>query len=628
MVFRARRGPALLAVSILAFLLVSLTGARPAKAWVDVHIEGDDIRLSLERSGAARVEHRITLKIAGGPLRSLDVRGVDQDAAPEPEGYVVPLREANQHSLASAIPVALELIPPGNKPEADGSPPVASLRIRFQNDRGLGRGVYVLLVRYGTNLSARISRSGAMAKVAWRGPIWGDGLDSARVTFELPAAPNEPRAEDAADLAAAPAAAASPSAADPAPTAEGKALVLSTLRRGPTKDAIELLRPYMPKGEAVTWSIRADLRAFKATSPESARPPEPSLSPLGSSLGALPAPAYRALVFLGGAALFVIYSLLVAWKSIEVARDAKARAIAPRPLIPLPTALRAMLAGLALVAGLAVELIAERATLGALLVLLATALAAHRSPRWQKTARLRGPGRWLPMAEAEAFRDPPRQPGGLLDAGTRAGKALLLLALGALGAGVVALNEISPYQADLIAFDATALLVIFCTGRRAELPPRPDAPARFLRDVARRVRRALRKEEPRIIGRIRVPEGQSEPDELRLALAPRKAQRGFVAIEIGVVYAQGTGGSLGLPEVLLRVTAGSPCEEAIAAIAQQGRSMRGRKPGERVFAFCPRLPTARMTAGLAVSLLRAITDKAHEESDRASSAAPRPRRAA
>lgn len=591
MVLRARHGPALLVGSILALLLVCF-GARPARAWVDVHVEGDDVRLSVDRSGRARVEHRITLKISGGPLRSLDVRGVDRDAVPEPEGYVVPLREANQNSLASAVPVSFEVVPPGNKPEADGAPPVTSLRIRFQNNRGLGRGVYVLLVRYGTDLSDRITVDGAMSRIAWRGPVWDDGLDAARVTFELPAAPNEPRAEDTAP----------PDGASLA----GRPLVLSTVRRGPSKDTIELLRPYVPKGEVATWSIHADLRAWKATSPENARPTE--APPIAR--GALPAPAHRAVAFVIAAAVFLLYSLLVAWKSIEVARDARARLAVARPLLPIPTALRAVLAGLALVAGLALEFIAERATLGALVLVLSIALAAHRAPRWQRAARLRGKGRWLPMSEAEALRDPPREPGGLLDASTRPGKVILILALGALAAGVYAVNEISPYRANIMAFDAVVILAIFCTGRRAELPPRPSAPARFLRDVARRVRRALPREEPRIVGKIRIPDGQPDADELRLALAPRHTQSGFISIEVGVVYAQGAGGSLGLPEVLLRVTAGSRCEEAIAKLARHGRSMRGRKPNERVIAFCPLLPTARMTAGLAVRLLQAGGDGA------------------
>jgi hypothetical protein len=618
MVLRARRGPSLIASTLLVLVLL-LARARPANAWVDVHVERDDIRLSIDPSGSARIEHRITLKIAGGPLRSLDLRGVDRDAAPEPEGYVVPLKEANQNSLASAVPVALDLMPPGNKSQADGSPPVSSLRIRFQNDRGLGRGVYVLMVRYRTNLSDQITVDGAMAKVAWRGPIWDDGLDSVRVTFELPTAPNEPRAEDATDRGDEASGAdrgAEPGAPDRG-LRDGKSLMLSTVRRGTTKDAIELLRPYTPKGEAVTWAIRADRRAFKATAPESARPPAPA----PKLANAITEPERRAIAFAAAAGLFLLYSLLVAQKSLEVARDAEAAGAAARPLLPLPAALRAVLAGLALVAGLAVEFIAQRATLGALLVLLAAALATHRTPHWNQMARLRGPGRWLPIAEAEAFREPPRRPGGYLDVSTRAGKALFILALAALAAGAVTLYEISPYQAQLVTFDVTAILAIFCTGRRAELPPLPDAPARFLRNVARRARRAMPADEIRIVGRIRIPEGSSDADELRLSLAPRNALGGLLAIEVGVVYAMGAGGPLGLPEVLLRVTAGSACDEAIAALVQNGRCSLGRKPGEKVIAFSPRLPTARMTAGLAMRLLRAVAMRPAREDTRAAGTA-------
>jgi hypothetical protein len=125
----------------------------------------------------------------------------------------------------------------------------------------------------------------------------------------------------------------------------------------------------------------------------------------------------------------------------------------------------------------------------------------------------------------------------------------------------------------------------------------------------------MKGEEIRVVGRIRVPEGQADPDEIRLALSPRKALTGFTSIEVGVVYLPGAGGPLGMPEILVRISAGSACQEVIERLARQGKSVRGRKPGEIVFAFSPRLPTARMTAGLATGLLRAVTaPKAREES--------------
>jgi hypothetical protein len=178
---------------------------------------------------------------------------------------------------------------------------------------------------------------------------------------------------------------------------------------------------------------------------------------------------------------------------------------------------------------------------------------------------------------------------------------------------VAALMRDAPYYAYLLALDVTPLLAIFCTGRLSELPPDPAAaPARLLGDIAKRVRRLMRPErgeEVRAIGKIRVPDGSPDADELRLGLLPKAALPGFVGIEVGVVYAPGAGGAIELPEVLLRVTSGSACEAAIEGLARHGRSMRGRKPDERVIAFTPRLPTARMTAGIAAALARAVMVK-------------------
>jgi hypothetical protein len=600
MSLRARRGPALVALALFAALLLAWT--RPALAWVDVTIEGDDVRVSVAADGKARIEHRITLKIAGGPLRALDLRGVDHDAVPDADGYVVPQREAASNSLASAVPVALELMPPGNKPEPDGSPARSTLKIRFQNDRGLGRGVYVVLARYTTNLAPSIRADGALAKVVWTGPLWPDGLASVRTTFELPAAPTEPRTDESMARSAEPGDPREPSAAD-------RPLVLSTLRRGLKTDAIELLRPYVPKGEVPTWAIRADRRAFTITTPA---PRKPELR--SGAAAFFSEPALRTLWIAFAVALFLLYSVVVALKSAAVAREASAAGTHARPLVPLPATLRALLAGAFLVAGLWIELLARKATLGALLVLAASLLAAHLPPAWKRGSRLRGPGRWLPVAESQAFNDPPREAGGALDVSTRRGKVVFSLVLLALGAGVVALHDLSPYQAQLVAFDATALLAVFGTGLRSGLPPDPGkAPTRFLRELARRLRKTPGGRELRIIGRIRVPEGATEPDELRLSVAPRASIQGFSAIEVGVVHVPGIGGPIGLPEVLLRVGEGSPCEIALGDLPKLGRCARGRKPKERVIGLSPRLPTVRMTAGLVLRLVAMVSAPSAEK---------------
>ncbi|WP_437631431.1 hypothetical protein [Sorangium sp. So ce854] len=622
-----RPGPALLLPLLAALFAIAFT--LPARAWVEVHVAGDDVRLAIDRAGTARVEHKVTLKISGGPLRALDIRGVDPDAELDQGSYAAPFKAAQAGSLTDATPVAIELLPPDARPREDGARRTASLRARFDG-KGLSRGVFVLFFRYRTDLMKRglIQQDGASTRVTWIGPLWDDGYDSARLTVELPAAPDEPRVDEARFDEAGGAAGSEEI---------GEPLTLSTVRRALDRDEIELLRPYAPKGEALRWTVRADARAFQPA-PAAAKPGADALGRLADAAAGSPDRG-RTLYIAGGVALFALYSALVALKAREHGRLARAAGVAPRPLVPIPLAPRAALAGLSLVAGVALELLLRDGTAGAALVAVATALAAHRTPRPERAGgALRRPGKWLPVAEAEAFREPPRARGVYLDVSTRAGKALLLALLAALGAGVHAVAGASPYHAHLLALDATALLAIFCTGRLAELPPDPAArPVAFLRDVARRVRRTLKAPagaaptaapkraagaaarasagaaaraaatELRVVGRLRIPDGSPDADELRLGLAPRAALPGFVALEVGVVYAPGAGGAIGLPGVLLRVAPGSPCEAAVERLARSGRSSRGRRPGERVLAFTPRLPTARMTAAIAAALVRAVT---------------------
>ncbi|UQA60367.1 hypothetical protein [Polyangium aurulentum] len=581
--------------ALVAFALVlALLGLpRRALAWVDAHVKADDVRLSIEKDGSARVEHKIKLSISGGPLRSIDLRGVDPDAVPEPDGYVVPASEAAVNSLASAVPISTELLPPPSRAPDDGSPALSVLRVRFDADKGLSRGVYVIFLRYRTELARRglLARDGSMARVRWTGLTWDDGLDSgARATFIVPTGATEPRVEE-------PAVNESEGAAPPAS-------VLSTLRRATGRDELELMRPYAPKGEPIVWMARFDARALEVTAPRA----QPITPPAAPSQGAL-APDRRGLILLAGGGLFVLYALLVALKSREVARLSRAAGAEPRPLIPASVFLRSAGAGTALVAGVALQLLLPTGTVGALFVVLAAALAAHRAPVWMRASALRGPGQWLSISEEEAFARPPRPKGVWLDVSTRGGKALLFASLAALGTGVWFVSRASLYHAHLFAYDAVALLALFCTGRLAELPPDPvTVPAPLLRDVARRIRKVMRKagEEVRIVPRIRVPEGSANADELRLTVIPRSPLPGFAGLEIGVVLAPSVGGCWQAPEILLRVQAGSPCEAAVEALAGGGRWQRGRRPNERVIAFSPRLPMARMTADLAARLALSI----------------------
>ena len=564
---------------------------RTASAWVEAHVVSDDVRITLERDAPARVEHRITVRIAGGPLRTLDVRGVDGDAEPEAEAYVVTERDASLKSLASAREVTAELIPPDNKPQKDGSPSPSVLRLRL-GEKGIGRGTYVVQVRYRTRLAERgfVKHDGSVARVRWNGPVWQDGFDSARVTFDLPSAPAAPRIEERP-----------PSAA--ADDVEAP-LVLSTVRRKGDRDEIELLRPYVPMGEPITWTFLADGRAFARTAPGAQRPSEAPVLPIAQPGGR--AGRFGAVWLAAAAAGFLGLAFLVARKVREVTVASLVAGTKPAPFIPLPLLARAPLASAMVAAGVWLQIVKRAWTPGALAILAACALVAHRAPAWPKSFFLRKPGRWLPLAEKDAWAPAPRPSGHYLDASTRAGKVFLVLALAAVGGLAALAAETSRHLAAMIALDATFFLALFGTGRLTTLPPRPvQRVAPFLRGVSERLTKLLG-DSARSVPRIRVPDGETEADELRVAVVPRPAAQGFRSLEAGAVIVPGTGGSLLLPGVILRYSEGSLCESQLGPRVRAGKITRGRKPGEVAVVFSPRLPTVRMTADLVARLARVV----------------------
>ncbi len=584
-------------ICLVATLLVA--AERPAYGWIENHVLGSEVRLEVDRSGKALVEHRFTLKTNGNErLRTLVVRGVDRDAAIEPNSYAVPARDAVSSSLDSAVPLAVELVHPKARRPADSDEPApasqappARLRIEVQDDRGLRRGTYVFVLRYRTDLAVRglLERDGSMVQIRWTSPAWDDGFDNARTTFALPAAPTPPQAVELSEAG---------EHGDEAPMAP---TFLSEVRRGSETDEIELLRSYAPKGEAIIWAIRVDPRALD---PLPKAEPEPPPAPDESAVLALPSePTGRAWWVGIAVALLVIYTVLVAVKGRQVARLARAAKAEMPPAVRLPLLFRAIGAGLALVGGASLQLVFDRPVLGTIAVLVACLLAAHGAARPQSRGRLRGPGRWLAVEESEALGPLPRPSGACLDASTRAGKLLLALSLAMVGAAAVLVGRESLPHGVLVGGDAVALLALFGTGRQSALPPELAVePARFLRKLVRRMRRMKTAGELRFVPRIRIPSGQIDPDELRLLVVPRLPLRGFGGIEVGLRYAVGLGARVAFPEVLVRVEAGSPCDQALHAVCRFGRISPGRKPDERVIAMAPRFPTVRMTAELVVAV--------------------------
>lgn len=598
----ASRHPSILAwvrrvcAALVATFFIGTTGTASAAWWVEVAVTRDDVRVQIAPSGEAEVQHRIRLDVAGGPLYRFEIRGVDPDAVLVADAYAVPASEAAKNSLASAVPVAAELRK--GEPTEDGAPePYIELKIDEGN--GIPRGAWLLQIRYRTHLAKRglITPDGALTRVEWTGARWEDGLDATRATFVLPSAPTPPRAED-------------PSTEDPDDAAEIPPTFLSSLRRTSEHDELELLRPYAPRGERVTWKLQVDRRALAvgggspAPAPDDARGAVP---PSGTGRGLAVVGETRGEILLGAfGALFALYGLLVALKMVSTQRLARASGAASRPLLPMPVWARAPLAGAALVGGVALQLSLKEGTSGSALVALAALLAAHRSPRWDPRP-LRGPGRWLVASPREAFGPlvPPR--GGYLDASTRRGKVTLAISILLIGAAVASLARISSYYATLAALDAVAIVALFVTGVRSQLPPDPAvAPAQLLRGVSRRLTRKLG-DAVKVAPRIRVPDGSPDPDELRLLVVPKRPLEGLYGIEVGVVFAPGLARALALPELLVRGRAGSPCEPALRALTSRGRVVRGRRPDEIVVALSPRWPGIDTTAALVVALVTRLT---------------------
>jgi hypothetical protein len=564
----------------LATLFV-LVVTRPAQAWVETAIRTDVVTVDLERDGSAVVRHELSVRVRGGPLQAIELDGVDADATPLPDSTVVNAESGG----APTPPVPLLLERQGNV-----------LRLEIDHDKGLARGAYLFRFAYRTQLLNRdlIRLDGRRAEVRWVGPRFPDGIDSAKVVFRVPTASEPPEPARATDHTA----------------DDTTGVFLSTLRRASDKDELELVRPHVAKGEPAVWRIRVAPSALDAFS----APPDPSLT-AAPDAGILSAER-RALLLgsLFGLALLYAGLVLAKWRGLE--KLAALRDVTPLPWVPLPIALRAALAGLALAGAGALAFISEESVIAATLLLVAILLAAHRTPLAKP--RPRGPGRWQALSDELAFRGARlRLPGAWLDATRWPGFALFAGSLTAAGAGAFQLLGERPFDALLAGLGATAILPLFLTGRIGELPLDPvEAPRRLLAKLARRLRRTPGLE---VNAWARIPDGASEPDELRLLVMPEPAVSGLNAIEVGLEYEFGTGGSLAMPCVLVRTTEGSL---AHARLDRHVRFTRGKQPEERVALLRPKLPTFEHLAPLVERLVRSLRE---ERADLRRSRAPLPK---
>lgn len=569
---------------VFALLISGLLASAPFAAtaapssgggWQESHRNADDVKVVVGDDGVARVEHHLRYRVVAGRLKTFELAGVDAAAEIEPEARVTAEALPDGRSAAKAKPNdAPPPVPTGHVERSPKTP--GALRITIDDPKGLARGTYTIDVAYKLDLVATkaLVRDGAMWRLGWTAPVAPEGMDGARVTFDLPAAVTEPS------------------------VAGDQTTTIATVRHGAGRDELELLRAHVPRGEVVTWSIRVDPKAFPSvTAPELRTVPPPARSPEDA-----PVPKTA---LLSAAALSVVVALL-AWaraaKGAAVARACARRGVLPRPLVPrLPARFAPLAYGLTLALALTTFLWGNP-VVGSVLLVAAMALASFRPPR--VLPQPRGPGRWKEMEDADVFlagRDVTS--GDAFDVTTTKGRITAFVLVLAVTAIAVALRHAVPYAHVAIPLAATALVPLFATGIRLQLPPSPlELAARVLAPARDVLAASIDLAHVDLVPIARLREGTRAVDEVRLACAPSVRIPGLRTIELALATSH-EAPDAAIPQVLVRFDDGSSAASKVAAIAPGMDVVVGRSPEEKVLRVTPRIPTARSAASLVARLL-------------------------
>jgi hypothetical protein len=325
------------------------------------------------------------------------------------------------------------------------------LLMEVGGDRPVRRGVYLFAFRYRDNLAARglIKRHTDAVQLTWVGPRVENGIDSAKVTFQLPKAQRAPSLWSDPD--------------DDAPTdfsLGGGTVLVSQLRRTVDADQLELVKAHVAKGEPAVWQVNVSSEAFSSETPL-ARSPDAAGSPMAGPRAKPDRPIGHLLLW--GVALAIGYALLAALKWRATARFYTKLGASLRPLIPLPRSWGPALGGVLLGAALVLFLFVRSFSFAGCLLGAAMLLTTLRSPRL--STKVRGPGEWKSCSKASlpAARKVPLLV-RLFDAHFLLGFAVCMGGLG----GIVTLAlwrlPMDPYIAAAILSGAVALLPLFTTG--------------------------------------------------------------------------------------------------------------------------------------------------------------------
>jgi hypothetical protein len=527
-----------------------------AFAWHEEHLAGDEAHIRVDPRGMASVEHVLRWRVVRGPLKSIDLAGVDTGAVLDPTAAV---RTEDGHAFTARV--------------VRGDDSV--VRVLVDSPQLLARGVATFDVRWQVDLVATgaIAPDGASWRLSWSLPAAGNGFDLPRVTLDLPSAPEPPRSLGV-DLNA--------------PEAAGET---DTLRRDRDRDVLEIVRPYAAHGETVTGVIRFDPRALPQVVDSRLRPVvrapasgDPRRWRDGAWLGAL-------------GVLGIAFGLLVARKDRAFGAVCGPEWKSARGLLPLTGALRATIAGLALAMGVALQMGGQAMT-GGLLIALSVLTSALRCPHIGPVAR--GPGQWFPLRPEDAFRRSGAD--GLL------GDIPWRVALGALTLlGVAwAAGRLSPQGPWLVVMDCAPVVGLLATGRSSQLP------AVDLEGAAQLLRRPFSLLKATANLRV-VPWGRvgldGAIDELRIRVLPRAPVPGLVGIEMGHAWSRTPVGWAPAAEVMVRVLEGSAAAAKIGRAIPEARQVPGRRAQERVLHLAPAIPTDAACRALVRRAADILTDR-------------------
>jgi hypothetical protein len=555
--------------ALLSALLLFFT-ALPARAWVETRVTAHSAVLDAERNGTATLSHELGVRVRGGPLQEFSISGLDGDLEPIPGASLIAPDDAG----FGTVPLELERLHDG------------TLRLSIEREKGLRTGNYVFRFAYRTNLRERhqLRRVGSTLELSWVGPRFGDGLDSARVIFRIPSAEDAPALPDPKQ-----------GGGRVSEIDELGGVFVANVRRLPGKDELELVRPHIARGEPALWRVRVSEGSFDGFAPV-ATPPTTAVASRG--LGESPEQRLLWLLAAGLAGLGYALLVLVKWRCFSAL--ASQRGAAAAALLPIPCGARTALAG----SGAALAVTAagrwQEPTWAAGFLLCAMLCAIHHAKPLR--APPRGPGSWLPLADADAFPKAKRSPSAAdwLDASTMRGALLLVFALGAVAAAALLLARASAYRAAELLLAGSALVPLFLSGRRVELPPLAgtDASGLLARLLAELRSRCLR-----AVPLARLPLGSATPDELRLLVQPKRALAGLIGLEVGVDHASAVGSWVAEPFVLVRVRENSP---ACAVLSRRMPLQRGRKVEERVGIMRPQFPTLAACRALVLEMLELL----------------------